>query len=126
MSTDFVSTDDLSSGPLHRIEASFEALNARIARLAIALGVTLDHDQHVQEVLQSSRPRYGNDPHQLRQWTELRGLLVLRYGMEKNYAEQIGVETLKQILIDAEEHLALEGFKPGADGINLKTLLPRD
>jgi hypothetical protein len=49
-------------------------------------------------------------------------LLVLRYGMEKNYAEQIGADTLRQILIDAEEHLAMEGFKPGADGLRLTQL----
>lgn len=122
MSTDFVSAEDLSYGPLHRIEASFEALNARIARLAIGLGVALDHDQHIHDILQSPRPHHSTDPHHQRQWTELRGLLVLRYGMEKNYAEQIGAQALKQILIDAEEHLALEGFKPGADGLQLNRL----
>lgn len=126
MSTDFVSGDDLTAGPLHRIEASFEALNARIARLAIGLGVPLDQDQHIHDILQSPQPRHSIDPHHIRQWTELRGLLVLRYGMEKNYAQQIGAEALKQILIDAEEHLALEGFKAGADGIHLQRLFGQE
>jgi hypothetical protein len=122
MSTDFLSNDDLAAGPLHRIEASFEALNARIARLAIGLGVPLDQDQHIQAVLSSPHPLGNADPHHVRHWTELRGVLVLRYGMEKNYAEQIGADTLRQILTDAEEHLAMEGFKPGADGLRLTQL----
>lgn len=126
MPIDFMSSEDLASGPLHRIEASFEALNARIARLAMALGVPLDEDQHIHAILQSRQPQHSSDPHHRRQWTELRGLLVLRYGMEKNYAQQIGADTLKQILIDAEEHLALEGFKPGADGIHLQRLFGQD
>jgi len=41
---------------------------------------------------------------------------------KKNYAEQIGADTLRQILTDAEEHLAMEGFKPGADGLRLTQL----
>ena len=69
---------------------------------------------------------YFADPQHKRYWIELRGLLVLRYGMEKNAAEQVGVETLKQILLDAEEHLAIEGFKPGADGLWVHELFRKD
>ena len=122
MPTEFLANGDLSAGSLQRIEASFEALNARIARLAIGLGVPLDHEQHIQAVLSSPHPLSNADPQHTRHWTELRGLLVLRYGMEKNYAEQFGADTLRQILTDAEEHLSLEGFKPGADGLQVTQL----
>jgi hypothetical protein len=126
MSTDLFSSTELASGPLHRIEASFEALNARIARLALILDVPLVHDQHVQAVLQKPQPGDCSTPQESRLWSELRGLLVLRYGMEKNYAEQLGATTLKQILIDAEEHLELEGFKPGADGMHMSQLFGKE
>ena len=126
MQIDSLSIEDLPAGPLRRIEASFEALNARIARLAISLDVPLDHDQHIHEILKSPPPSDTTDPHQRRYWIELRGLLVLRYSMEKNIAEQIGAQTLKQILIDAEEHLSIEGFKPGADGMALHELVTKD
>ena len=53
MRIDALSIEDLPQGPLHRMEASFEALNARIARLAISLGVALDHEEHVHDLLKS-------------------------------------------------------------------------
>ena len=126
MRIDALSIQDGLQGPLHRMEASFEALNARIARLAISLGVPLDHEEHIHDILKSPQATYFADPHHKRYWIELRGLLVLRYGMEKSAAEQVGVETLKQILIDAEEHLAIEGFKPGADGLFINALFTKD
>ena len=126
MQIDSLSIEDLPAGPLRRIESSFEALNARIARLAISLDVPLDQDQHIHEILKSPPPGDTIDSHHRRYWIELRGLLVLRYSMEKNIAEQIGAQTLKQILIDAEEHLSIEGFKPGADGMALHELVTKD
>lgn len=126
MQIDALYKDNATPGPLHRLEASFEALNARIARLAISLGVPLDHEDHIHEILRSPHSVYFADPQHKRYWIELRGLLVLRYGMEKNAAEQVGVETLKQILLDAEEHLAIEGFKPGADGLWVHELFRKD
>lgn len=126
MQIDSLYKDEAPPGPLHRLEASFEALNARIARLAISLGVTLDHEDHVHAILRSPQAEPSADPQRQRYWIELRGLLVLRYGLEKSAAEQVGVATLKQILIDAEEHLALEGFKPGADGLWVHELFKKD
>ena len=126
MQIDALSKDDAPMGPLHRLEASFEALNARIARLAISLGMTLDHEDQIHDLLRSPQAVHFADPQHKRYWTELRGLLVLRYGMEKSAAEKVGVETLKQILIDAEEHLAIEGFKPGADGLSVHELFKKD
>ncbi|MFM6990094.1 MAG: hypothetical protein ACKOWD_02155 [Rhodoferax sp.] len=126
MQIDALSKDPAPAGPLHRLEASFEALNARIARLAISLGVPLEHETHIHDLLRSPQSVSFADPQHKRYWTELRGLLVLRYGMEKSAAEQVGVETLKQILLDAEEHLAIEGFKPGADGLWVHELFKKD
>lgn len=110
------STDDWAWSELLQIEASFEALNERIARLSIGLGLELSHDHQIHELLCTPQAPQAHDLHQARSWTELRGLLVLRYSMEKNLAEKIGVETLKQILIEAESHLERSGFKPGAAG----------
>ena len=110
MRIDALSIQDGPQGPLHRREASFEALNARIARLAISLGVPLDHEEHIHDILKSPQATYFADPHHKRYWIELRGLLVLRYGMEKS----------------AEEHLAIEGFKPGADGLFINALFTKD
>ena len=126
MRIDALSIQDGPQGPLHRMEASFEALNARIARLAISLGVPLDHEEHIHDILKSPQATSFADPHHKRYWIELRGLLVLRYGMEKSAVEQVGAETLKQILIDAEEHLAIEGFKPGADGLFINELFAKN
>lgn len=119
MSFESSSKEDLAWHEVMQIEASFEALNERIARLSISLGIALDEDRQIHELLCMSEPLHRHDPHHVRSWTELRGLLVLRYSMEKNFAEKVGAETLRQILLDAESHLERSGFKPGADGIRL-------
>ena len=126
MQIDTLSKQEMPPGPLHRLEASFEALNARIARLAISLGVPLDHEEHIHELLRSPQAVDFADPQHKRYWIELRGLLVLRYGLEKSAVEKVGVQTLKQILMDAEEHLAIEGFKPGADGLWIHELFKKE
>lgn len=137
---------DPESERLHRMELGLEELNARIARLAIGLGVSLDREDQVARVMQhvhevhvpverrsgpaerrtTVRPGAGPDRRRAHKLAELRGLLVLRYSVEKSYVDQVGVTATRQMLVEAEEHLARDGFKPGADGINLKTLLPRD
>ena len=86
-----------------QIEASFEALNERIARLSISLGIELNEEHQIHELLSMAEPRQHHDTHQVRSWTELRGLLVLRYSMEKNFAEKVGAETLKQIYFNCHQ-----------------------
>jgi len=124
---------------MRRVGSSFEELNARIARLSIALGVSLDTDEAVQRVLgiagvraksgppegvpERRRQRHafsGADRRQTHKWVELRGLLVLRYGVEKQYVEAYGLEATRHLLQATEEHLASEGFKPGADGLDMR------
>lgn len=146
MPIDPSSANDAESDRLLRMELGLEELNARIARLAIALGVSLDRDDLVAQLMHqlppaqvpverrsgpaerrtTVRPGAGPDRRRAHKLTELRGLLVLRYSVEKSYVDQVGVTATRQMLVEAEEHLARDGFKPGADGINLTTLLPRD
>lgn len=129
--------DHAQAQRLEAIESSFEALNARIARLAIALGVSLETDQAIttlmsEHPLQSVEPDRrsstshtgpGPDRRLAHKREELRGLLVLRYGVEKRYVAQHGVVATRQILVEAEAHLVRDGFKPGADGPHAGHLL---
>jgi hypothetical protein len=126
---------------LQHMASSIEALNVRIARLAIGLGVSLKNDADVAQVMKrhpalpislerrlapdthpASRAGSDTDRRMAHQWEELRGLLVLRYSVETRYVEQVGVLTTRQILVEAEALLVRDGFQPGADGIDLERL----
>lgn len=126
---------------LKRVEASIEELNARIARLAIALGVNLDTPQSVERVIaeagqktraepppgvpdrRAGRGSHGGpDRRQTHKWVELRGLMVLRYGMERQNIENYGLDATRSLMTAASDHMTREGFKPGADGTDLKHL----
>lgn len=141
MSVDSPSDVDAQVRYLQQMVSSIEAINARIARLAMALGVTLANEHEVAAVmsrpvavalLQERRetperragPRTESGPERrvahLRE--ELRGLLVLRYSVEKHCVEDAGVTVTQQIMAEAEAHLLRRGFKPGADGIDLDHL----
>ncbi len=137
------------------LEREIEMVNTRIARLAIALGVPLDTEAAVERVIDRSampealRSPFGQDAevegkvdHQGRfigadrrtdedhrkayEWEELRGLLVLRYEMEKHYVEQMGLPATRRILSTAEEHQTREGFRPHADGLDMQSLMGDD
>lgn len=133
---------------LKRVGASIEELNARIARLAIALGVNLETPDSVERVIaeagtktralpppgmpdRRTRPtdrraanalRSGPDRRQTHKWVELRGLMVLRYGMERQNIEHYGLDATRSLMTAASDHMTREGFKPGADGMDLKHL----
>lgn len=118
--------DDPHALRLHRMKSSIEALNARIARLAIGLGVSLQSNDEVARVMDqghaSATARATQDASKRlmsHKWEELRGLLVLRYGIETRYVDQVGISDTRQILIDTEEHLMRRGFNLGDDGIDL-------
>lgn len=121
--------------------STIEALNVRIARLAIGLGVSLKSDADVRHAMQrqpmpsvpierrSNEDRRGASRHNASaerrtgyQWEELRGLLVLRYGVEAHSVETVGVAATRQIMVDAHDHLVRDGFESGADGIDLNRL----
>ncbi len=127
--------DDASA----RLGASLEALNARIARLAIGLGISLDDRACMEKLMhqsapppvvqerrvarQSSYPAGSVERRTAHQREELRGLLVLRYQMEASSVTDNGLEMTRQILQETEEHLVQKGFKPGADGLGLDEFL---
>lgn len=109
-----------------RRESTVTDLTMRIARLAIALGLQLDQEQDVHRVLHHTEaPASGDEmAHRVlhlraRAWTELRGLLVLRYELERHLIEDMGILLSRRILEDAELHLTIAGFKPGIDGLHL-------
>lgn len=108
--------------------SSFKVLNARIARLALGLGVSLKSDADVAGLMKQHQT--SASPHEYlftpdgmdNQWKELRGLLVLRYGILTSYVDQVGLSVTRRILVEAEHELLLRGFNLGDDGISLKFL----
>ena len=122
-----------------RLGASLEALNARIARLAIGLGVSLDDRANMEQLMhqsvgvpviqerrvarQSSYSAGSVERRTAHLREELRGLLVLRYQMEASSVSDNGLEMTRQILQETEAHLVQKGFKPGADGLGLDDFL---
>lgn len=126
---------------LKRVGDSIEELNARIARLAIALGVNLETPDSVERVIAEAgtkvramppagmpdrraarAPHSGHDRRQTHKWVELRGLMVLRYGVERQTIENYGLDATRSLMTAASDHMAREGFKPGADGMDLTHL----
>ena len=118
-----------------RLGSSLEALNARIARLAIGLGISLGDRASVDQLMhqsssppvaqerrvarQSSAPSGSGERRVSHQREELRGLLVLRYHMETDSVQDNGLEVTRRIMEEAEDHLVRQGFKPCADGLCL-------
>jgi len=115
---------ELPSGSLMRTVSAFDTLNARIARLAMCLGVALEREDHLHSVFKS--PEEFVDPLRKRYCIELRGLLVLRYRMMRNATEKIGVGKLRVILTSVEQQLALDGFKPASDGLLIEKIFSKD
>lgn len=116
---------------LHRLDKSMVALNSRIARLAMVLSVSLEDEVVVRQIL-DHRP----DPHPMHAeqgarfhalehehvLIELRGLLVMRYGIEKHIVQDQGAHVTRKVLEQAEAELSRNGFQSGADGLNLEHL----
>jgi hypothetical protein len=101
---------------LERKGEALEGLNKRIARLAIALGLALETDAGLQQALHPvARP---DDPHSHASQEELRGLLTLRYQMEKQLVDELGDRGLQHMVAQVEQHMERSGFKHGVDGIH--------
>lgn len=141
MPIDLKPRSDLNPDRLQQMEEAMETLNMRIARLAIALGVALDNEgelanlmgeEHNATVLHERRvsadpvdaahAHIGPECRVAHQRQELRGLLVMRYEVEKRYVDDAGITVTHQIMIEAEQQLERKGFKPGVDGIDLDRL----
>jgi len=121
MQTETTTTEQALNEHVQRLSASIERLNARIARLGVALDVALDQSAEVERVLQREATP-SSDPRQRRLREELRGLLVLRYDMASSYSAELGARVARDLFVYAEEKLQREGFRPGADGIDLRQL----
>ena len=119
-----------------RARSSLEELDARIARLSIALRVPLNTDAEVQEAIKSfgvtdvsTERRSGTERRSAErvsagperrvnfQRTELRGLLVLRYGLERRLVENVGATLTREIIETAAHSLERHGFEHGAGGL---------
>ena len=48
--------------------------------------------------------------------------MVLRYGVERHTIENYGLDATRSLMTAASDHMTREGFKPGADGMDLKHL----
>jgi hypothetical protein len=126
MSAHFDLALDQHANEALRRESTVTDLTMRIARLAIALGLKLDQEEDVHRVLHHTDAPAVQDAHthavvhlRARAWTELRGLLVLRYELERHLIEDMGLHLSRRILEDAELHLTIAGFHPGIDGLHL-------
>jgi hypothetical protein len=131
---------DSHAHTLQQMELTFEVLNLRIARLAIALGLSLKNEDTVAQVFrhraesvppqerrsaqdrrEASRGLVGSAERRVsRSWDELRGLLVLRYDAQTQCVKQVGAVATNKILMKVEDHLVRRGFKPGDDGTALE------
>lgn len=98
-----------------RKEAALEGLNTRIARLAIALGLDLTTDVGLRQAMEPGRVF---EPRQRPFLEELRGLLTLRYLMEKQLVDELGSQSLHEIVTDVERHMERIGFRHGMDGMH--------
>jgi hypothetical protein len=122
-----------------RMGASLEALNARIARLALALDIALDDQAALQALVASPQIKsvaverrdssqsafvthVGPERRKARQREELRGLLTLRYHLEASSVNEHGLALTRQVLVQTQDHLVRQGFKPGAGGLGLDQL----
>ena len=121
MQTEKTTTERALQEYAQRLSTSIERLNARIARLASALDVQLEKDGDVERALQRDAAGTGHG-RERRMREELRGLLVLRYRVTTRYTQKLGAEVTRDLFICAEEKLLREGFRPGADGIDLRAL----
>ncbi len=114
-----------------RIATSLDALNVRIARLAMALDVPLNDAHALARLIdqpQTERPSRRTassvprpiaitaEHRALHLFAELRGLLVLRYTLQTRSMADNGLAITQQIMMQTDAHLQRLGFAPGAGG----------
>ena len=109
-----------------RLEGRLEKLDERIAALSHLLDARLEQHGQLQQWLHQQPATPQSGPHQStresRLRSELRGLLVLRYGVTRRFVDRVGVDATRHILVNAQDQLEREGFKPGAAGADLRRL----
>ena len=135
MPTENEGTTEALTAHLQRMSASVEQLSARIARIATALGVDLQNDSEIHRVLnidggapggyerrRSASQPPGPERRKSNQQEKLRALLVLGYSMSRRYVDRIGVQATRHVLVNAQDQMELDGFKPGASGADVRRL----
>ena len=135
MSTEKERTAEALTAHLQRMSSTVEQLSARIARLATILGVDMQNDSEIDRLLNmdagvadaharrlSARPAAGPERRKSYQHEELRALVVLRYRVSCRFVDRVGVHATRSILVNAQDQLALDGFKPGAAGADVRRL----
>ncbi len=129
-------TSKRSEPEVAHLQASFDDLNIRIARLAIALSVPLASDADVQSALKAltdpavdverrlvadrrSANRTERGPERRLSYLriELRGLLIMRYDMEVKLSEQVGSTGAREIIESSALTLSRQGFDPEKSGL---------
>lgn len=118
---------DLTQAHLSHIETTLERLNERIARLARLLDVSLESETTRLKILDGSLSMAtdwlhaggSDDKRRGHEWTELRGLMVLRMRLMKETLDELGLEPTYQIAQVVREHMTVEGFQPGSDGFEM-------
>ena len=133
MPTEKDGTAKALTAQLERMSDAVEQLSARIARLATLLDVNLQNDSELDRLLNmdggapggherrvSALPPAGPERRKSHQQEELRALLVLRYSVSRRYVDRVGVQATRCILVNAQNQLELQGFKPGAAGADLR------
>lgn len=121
---------------IKRMENALADVSARIARLALSLEApvaTLTDFESIlnKEVPMLAQPAYtlseafpGDEhPRLVREWEELRGLLLLRCDMVTQLVKSHDLHTATTVLAEIEAKLTLEGFQPGTQGFNLLAYL---
>lgn len=135
MPTEKKRTAEALSAHLQRMSTSVEQLSVRIARLAKILGVDMQSDSEIDRLLNmdggapdgherrvSARPPAGPERRKSYQQEELRALVVLRYRQSRRFVDRVGVQATRSILVNAQDQMELDGFKPGAAGADLRRL----
>ena len=121
MNAHFDALLDEHANTLQRWVHEITQINERIARLGLALGLHLESQTDVQRVLNLEMGTLPQDPKQAHrwrnEWIELRGLVVMRYQLEKNMSLSHGARTAREVLEASEAALAQKGFRPGQDGL---------
>lgn len=121
---------------IKRMENTLADVSARIARLAMSLEAPVATLSDFESILNKEVPllavpahtlsdSFPGDDHQrlVRQWEELRGLLLLRCDMVRQLVKSHDLHTATTVLAEIDAKLESEGFEPGAQGFNLLAYL---
>lgn len=121
---------------IKRMENALADVSARIARLAMSLDAPVATLTDFESILNKEVPMLAQPAHTLsdsfpgderprlvREWEELRGLLLLRCDMVSQLVKSHDLHTATTVLAEIEAKLESEGFQPGAQGFNLLAYL---